>query len=65
MSRNFLKVSTHITSLGNDADDFHICQLVSRHLWAIGKNLDLYDGPPPLEVIHFISNLVKIISLAG
>lgn len=34
---------------GNDADDFHICQLVSRHLWAIGKNLDLYDGPPPLE----------------
>jgi len=33
---------------GNDADDFHICQLVSRHLWAIGKNLDLYDGPPPL-----------------
>ena len=31
---------------GNDADDFHICQLVSRHLWAIGKNLALHDGPP-------------------
>ena len=35
--------------IGNDADDFHICQLVSRHLWAIGKNLDLYDGPPSIE----------------
>ena len=34
---------------GNDADDFHICQLVSRHLWAIGKNLDLYEGPPSIE----------------
>ena len=32
---------------GNDADDFHICQLVSRHLWAIGRNLALHDGPPP------------------
>merc|ERR1712227_707716 len=31
---------------GNDADDFHICQLVSRHLWAIGRNLALHDGPP-------------------
>ena len=31
---------------GNDADDFHICQLVSRHLWAIGNNLSLHDGPP-------------------
>ena len=33
---------------GNDADDFHICQLVSRHLWAIGKNLALHDGPPDI-----------------
>merc|ERR1712018_22246 len=31
---------------GNDEDDFHICQLVSRHLWAIGRNLALHDGPP-------------------
>ena len=53
------KVFTHILSLGNDADDFHICQLVSRHLWAIGKNLDLYDGPPPLEVHYFVSNHSK------
>lgn len=51
-----MKISTDIISLGNDADDFHICQLVSRHLWAIGKNLDLYDGPPPLGVVCFISN---------
>ena len=31
---------------GNDEDDFHICQLVSRHLWAIGRNIALYEGPP-------------------
>ena len=36
---------------------------MSRHLWAIGKNLDLYDGPPPLEVIYFISNLVQFFFL--
>ena len=47
-SRNWF--SEFISSLGNDADDYHICKLVSRHLWAIGRNLDLYDGPPPLEV---------------
>ena len=23
--------------------------MVSRHLWAIGKNLDLYEGPPSIE----------------
>ena len=34
---------------GNDADDFHICQLVSRHLWAIGQNLSLHEGPPENE----------------
>ena len=32
---------------------------MSRHLWAIGKNLDLYDGPPPLEVSYFISDHLK------
>ena len=31
---------------GNDEDDFHVCQLVSRHLWAIGRNISLYEGPP-------------------
>merc|ERR1712061_963827 len=31
---------------GNDEDDFHVCQLVSRHLWAIGRNINLYEGPP-------------------
>ena len=31
---------------GNDEDDFHICQLVSRHLWAVGRNISLYEGPP-------------------
>jgi len=50
---------------GNDADDFHICQLVSRHLWAIGKNLELYDGPPPLGVVYFISNHSTNIFLTG
>ena len=34
---------------GNDEDDFHICQLVSRHLWAIGRNISVYEGPPALE----------------
>lgn len=31
---------------GNDEDDFQICELVSRHIWAIGKNISLYEGPP-------------------
>merc|ERR1719461_2436976 len=34
---------------GNDEDDFHICQLVSRHLWAIGRNISLYQGPPGMS----------------
>ena len=34
---------------GNDEDDFHVCQLVSRHLWAIGRNISLYEGPPEEE----------------
>jgi len=31
---------------GNDEDDFQICELVSRHLWAINKNLNQFKGPP-------------------
>ena len=31
---------------GYDEDGFHVCQLVSRHLWAIGRNINLYEGPP-------------------
>jgi len=31
---------------GNDDDDFQICELVSRHLWAINKNINQFKGPP-------------------
>ena len=26
-----------------------MCQLVKRHLWAIGKNISLHEGPPEEE----------------
>jgi len=35
---------------GDDEDDFQVCELVSRHLWAINKNLNQFKGPPKLEV---------------
>ena len=34
---------------GNDIEDVHIRALVSRHLWAIGQNLSLHEGPPENE----------------
>merc|ERR1719187_1384545 len=34
---------------GDDEDDFQVCELVSRHLWAINKNLNQFKGPPKLE----------------
>jgi len=34
---------------GNDEDDFQICDLVSRHIWAIGKNIKQSSGPPKIE----------------
>jgi len=43
----WLKVAEAIENpFGNDDDDFQVRQLVSRHLWAIGKNISLYEGPP-------------------
>jgi predicted membrane chloride channel (bestrophin family) len=34
---------------GDDEDDFQICELVSRHLWAVSKNLNQFKGPPKLD----------------
>jgi len=31
---------------GCDEDDFQICHLLSRHVWALGKNLEQFPGPP-------------------
>jgi len=31
---------------GDDEDDFQICHLVSRHIWAIGTNIKQFPGPP-------------------
>merc|ERR1711862_706044 len=38
---------------GNDCDDFQVCELVSRHLWAIGKNIGQFPGPPRQEEDDF------------
>jgi len=46
----WLEVAEAIANpFGNDDDDFQICELVSRHLWAIGKNVDQFRGPPKLD----------------
>lgn len=34
---------------GDDEDDIQVCELLSRHLWAIGKNIDQFPGPPQSE----------------
>jgi len=31
---------------GPDPDDFQVCDLVERHIWALGKGLDQWQGPP-------------------
>jgi len=35
---------------GDDEDDFQICYLVSRHIWAVGNNLKQKQGPPPMSL---------------
>lgn len=46
----WLEVAEAIANpFGNDDDDFQICELVSRHLWAINKNLNQFKGPPKLD----------------
>ena len=31
---------------GDDEDDFQVGELISRHVWATGKILSQYRGPP-------------------
>jgi len=31
---------------GDDEDDFQICHLISRHIWAIGTSIKQHPGPP-------------------
>merc|ERR1719391_492468 len=47
----WLKVAEAIQNpFGKDEDDFQVCALVARHIWAIGKNLNQIPGPPnPVE----------------
>jgi len=43
----WLEVAEAIKSpWGPDPDDFQVCDLVERHIWALGKNLDQWEGPP-------------------
>merc|ERR1711971_96900 len=34
---------------GPDPDDFQVCDLVERHIWALGKGLEQWQGPPEEE----------------
>jgi len=34
---------------GDDEDDFQTCELLSRHVWAVGRNLNQFRGPPEEE----------------
>jgi len=46
----WLEVAEAIASpFGNDDDDFQICQLLSRHVWAVSRNLNQFRGPPEEE----------------
>jgi len=31
---------------GPDPDDFQVCDLIERHIWALGKGLEQWQGPP-------------------
>jgi len=43
----WLKVASAINNpFGDDEDDFQVGELISRHVWAAGKILTQYRGPP-------------------
>jgi len=46
----WLEVAEAIASpFGNDDDDFQVCELLSRHVWAVSRNLNQFRGPPEEE----------------
>jgi len=43
----WLEVAEAIANpFGDDEDDFQICELISRHVWAVSRNLNQFRGPP-------------------